>query len=492
MSKFVSKENLEYIAQKIHDKYLAKTDANSFAETSDLENYLPLTAGSGKKLAGTLYANDNGIVVGKDSSTANNTKGIVFGENGLTKIGASSSLGLYSEKNIYLRPGMETDANAGIALTRTVLYPTTAKSISLGSSSNYFNSIYGTTIYQNGKQVANAEDVPKTYVKKIAEDTPFDDVINGAGVTCEPLNFTSVTNGTESTMAWLHFLYKEATQSYHGLMSKTDKTKLDNMNLTANQFAQEEYNKSLNMIVIPDMTIVDAGITFTIKDGTIHYKGTSTANVLITIKLSVPIVLNNETVSLNLFNDNISGANIVCVGLQDINLGWGSNLSYTYQNQTTAISEIILYVSNGSTVNGYVRPMLVKGSTKPTTYQKGYGEIVHKGDIEPVLLWENAQPTSSFSAQTITLKDNPVNYRFIRIYYKFNTNANRGLQAFDFIAKADNVVSMCCVEDGTTTMRWVICDYGGVNNTLQFFEGYYGSAVNNSKIIPAAIYGYKY
>lgn len=125
-----------------------------------LENYLPLTAGSSKKLTGTLYANDNGIVVGTDSSTANNTKGIVFGENGLTKIGASSSLGLYAERNIYLRPGTETDANAGVQMTRTNFSPTTSGSMSLGTSTNEFNNIYGTTIYQNGKQVANKEDLP--------------------------------------------------------------------------------------------------------------------------------------------------------------------------------------------------------------------------------------------------------------------------------------------------------------------------------------------
>lgn len=130
-----------------------ETAIGNKANTSDLSNYLPLTAGSGKKLTGVLYANDNGIIVGKDASSANNNKGIVFGENGLTKIGASSSLGIYAERNIYLRPGLETDANAGIALTRTVLYPTTNKAVSLGSSSNYFNNIYGTTIYQNGKQV---------------------------------------------------------------------------------------------------------------------------------------------------------------------------------------------------------------------------------------------------------------------------------------------------------------------------------------------------
>jgi hypothetical protein len=132
------------------------------ANTSDLDNYLPLTAGSGKPLTGTLYAN-KGVTVNSSAISANNTEGIVFaGTDDKTFIGAgTSSLGIYSKGSMYLRPGTETDTAAGVKITRTDISPTTSGSMSLGTSTNKYNNIYGTTIYQDGKQVANAEDLAK-------------------------------------------------------------------------------------------------------------------------------------------------------------------------------------------------------------------------------------------------------------------------------------------------------------------------------------------
>lgn len=251
------------------------------------------------------------------------------------------------------------------------------------------------------------------------------------------------------------------------------------------EFLTSEYEKSLNLFVIPNMTIVDAGITFTIENGIIHYQGTATSNVLRTVKLSVPIVLTNETVSLNLFNDLINGANFVSI--QDINLGWGSNLTYTYENQTTVISEIQLYVGLGSTVNGYVRPMLVKGSMVPTSFQKGYGAIVHEKDIQPILIWENATPNSGMEAgTTVNLTKNIDDFSFIRIMFKqVNDEPHYQIGDYKFNENTwDYVLSIFT----STYRRNVIRP---TNNTLYFEGGYSNSTPNNNCIIPIKIYGIK-
>jgi hypothetical protein len=127
-------------------------------DPSVLNGFLPITAGSSKPLTGSLYANE-GVYLNTDA-TANNLKGISFGSSGYTKISASdTNLGIYSADGIYIRPGMSTDDSAGVLMSRTYLVPTTNKSMSLGTSGYNFNNIYGTTIYQSGKQVANKEDV---------------------------------------------------------------------------------------------------------------------------------------------------------------------------------------------------------------------------------------------------------------------------------------------------------------------------------------------
>lgn len=130
-------------------------------DPSVLNGFLPITAGSSKPLTGSLYANE-GIYLGTDSSS-NNTKGVTFlNTNSQTaKIGFDNTglLGIYSDGSINIRTSYSVDPNYGITINSNSILPYYNSSISLGRSNNQFNKIYGTTIYQDGKQVANKEDV---------------------------------------------------------------------------------------------------------------------------------------------------------------------------------------------------------------------------------------------------------------------------------------------------------------------------------------------
>ena len=124
---------------------------NDKANTSDLNNYLPLTAGEEKTITGNLYV--------KNSSGNGN---IIVG-NGSCLLGASTGNLAISPKAggiIYLRPQGSTISTGALAIKNGVVYPAINNQVSLGDSSYTFNNIYGTTIYQNGKQVANKEDIP--------------------------------------------------------------------------------------------------------------------------------------------------------------------------------------------------------------------------------------------------------------------------------------------------------------------------------------------
>lgn len=126
------------------------------------DNALPQSGGT---MTGTLYGTD-GISLTANASSANNAQGITLNNSGYTariSIGSSGGFGIYGDSNVFIRPFYSEGTGYGVKMTKTDLSPTTNASLSLGTSSSMqYNNIYGKTIYQNGKQVANKEDVPST------------------------------------------------------------------------------------------------------------------------------------------------------------------------------------------------------------------------------------------------------------------------------------------------------------------------------------------
>lgn len=97
-------------------------------------------------------------------SNANNENGLVLlnSSNKKSKISTNTNgdLGLYAYGNFFIRPSTGSSNAYGLKMTSSDFSPTTNKSMSLGTSSYQYNNIYSNAIYQNGKQVANAEDIP--------------------------------------------------------------------------------------------------------------------------------------------------------------------------------------------------------------------------------------------------------------------------------------------------------------------------------------------
>lgn len=129
------------------------------------------------------------------------------------------------------------------------------------------------------------------------------------------------------------------------------------------EFGKGVYEESSNLFNFPNIVIEKNGITYTVQDGIIHYKGTTseTQDSIVSVEFDTPIVLENDTVTVSLFNDLMSATNISITGLFDIGLGWDTNLVRTYENQTLTITKIYFYVSTNKTVDGYIRPVMVKG-----------------------------------------------------------------------------------------------------------------------------------
>lgn len=148
---WVDNKSVSYETQTLTEEQKQIARQNIGAGTSNfndssLENYLPLTAGSTKLLTGDLYTN-SGIYI------QTNNKFLY----GVTTVGTTRHLiGVNSGNSVQIG---STSANVEFSAAASVR-PLTNNETTLGTSTKVWKEIYGTAIYQNGKQVANKEDIP--------------------------------------------------------------------------------------------------------------------------------------------------------------------------------------------------------------------------------------------------------------------------------------------------------------------------------------------
>lgn len=130
--------------------------------------------------------------------------------------------------------------------------------------------------------------------------------------------------------------------------------------------------KSSNLLNIPDKANTTTnGITYSIKDGVITLNGTSTETTFI------PLIsgLNGRYYSINCFNNasnddlqimyGVNGVVWNAVGLGTAN----ASRSIDFLEEQTNIFFTIRINQNTSLTNATIKPMLVSGSTIPTTYE---------------------------------------------------------------------------------------------------------------------------
>ena len=133
------------------------------ADKTDLDNYLPLTAGPDKKVTGDLYVQDG-----------TNTKNLYLGKNARLRDNGAGAFVISTSGSLYFRPSGDGNATNGLELTSSAFKPQSNEGNSLGTSGSRWKEIHGTAIYQNGKQVANKEDIPTDYAASSHSHTKAD------------------------------------------------------------------------------------------------------------------------------------------------------------------------------------------------------------------------------------------------------------------------------------------------------------------------------
>lgn len=173
------------------------SNINNKANTSDLANYLPLTAGSSKKLTGDLYSTKDIILSNNQALRGKDTSGNNYR---LLEVSATDNVWINYD-------------NLGKTIVGgTAIQPFSANHhvTDLGIETAAFRNIRGKAIYQDGKQVANKEDIPDVSGKltgtKFATNASFNTYLpyteSGSGNTTPTYVATFVSNSAKNGLTF--------------------------------------------------------------------------------------------------------------------------------------------------------------------------------------------------------------------------------------------------------------------------------------------------
>jgi len=134
--------------------------------------------------------------------------------------------------------------------------------------------------------------------------------------------------------------------------------------------------KSENLIVLSDVAETTVGtLTYSIKDGVLTLNGTANGITNIASVVSSQVATMSSNYTLKWFSENISGAGGF-VGFTNYYDNYISiNNGTTAQSNGKLIGTSIQINSSSTFTNAKFKPMLVSGSTSPTTYKQGYTGI---------------------------------------------------------------------------------------------------------------------
>lgn len=148
---------------------LKSSDISAWAKASSKPSYTldEITDGSTRKLAKYLPlaggAMTGGITL-QNGTSAWNSNGILFSQGSHLGENSNGDIGIYPKSNFFIRPMSDgAPSGYGLRMTGSDFSPTTNKSMSLGTASYMYDNIYGAAIYENGTALSNKYQPKGTY-----------------------------------------------------------------------------------------------------------------------------------------------------------------------------------------------------------------------------------------------------------------------------------------------------------------------------------------
>ena len=208
------------------------------------------------------------------------------------------------------------------------------------------------------------------------------------------------------------YLQYETTLSYIELVP--NERPLNTLDQNGSQWLRSEWLKGLNLLNKYDWL-----------NGYYDYITPSNQFVATNTRITKSIYLKSGTYTFIADSDISLRIDIVTNQTYQSNvLPWYDNLPTpkTFTIETSGYYQFIIaskggtWNINGSDIN--VHHCMLVECDHAYSFQEWNGELIHRKDIEPVLLWENASPDATYSYGDITLDTAITNYKYLVIAYR--------------------------------------------------------------------------
>ena len=262
-------------------------------------------------------------------------------------------------------------------------------------------------------------------------------------------------------------------------------------------FLEEEYEKTLNLI--NDKSVYSGcygnNATLSISGNELSMK--TTAENYAGMWFNPELFVDFENGKTYTFSFSVKGSGITSLRVRYENNASDltPTISSSYQTITmtftkTTTGNFSIYAMNGSGGTLTIKDLMWVEGTTALPYQEYNGAIVHKKDVDGILLWKNGNANNQFGATTLNLGTLNL-YKKIQIYYLTYTYEGIAISTYSTQYNGNNGHQLNCIASSATKMVARGFSINTNVNTITFKDSYVEGSVDNHFLVPYRIYGLK-
>lgn len=342
--------------------------------------------------------------------------------------------------------------------------------LSKGGGEVYGN-ISARTIYQNGQEVATKEYVSQNGGKI--------DAIKVNGIEQPIINKEVDLEVVEAEE------YLPSTKVGTPLDNYYSKTEYSNLHSV--KFLNSEYEKTLNLLPL-DNKVYSGSFSGTWRSFDINLSQKITLKAGVKYSWSAKIKSSNgcQMNKLGLTKNSETYISLYSLGaLTDTYI----TVSTTF-TPTTDILVDYIYVHNATVGSVDVKEIMVNEGSTALPYQEYNGAIVHKKDLDGVLLWKNGSPNAELGDIDITLADNISNYSKVNLIVTDHYSRGSYIETIIPVIGASYQIGTGISTQGykVSKARQIVIDSA---TAIHIYNAYADGEVAKGSMIIREIYGLK-